>query len=228
MFIIFKLPRTGSSNLAYALNSCDKISCKHEMFNKVEYNFHDYQQFVDNEFKKEKKKIIGFSVNPFKHKLKIDFYKPKYNVENIIFSLTRNIFEQTVSRIISRKINFFPKNNTHKFIDKIYEYLKEKIEIDIQEFEENLMKNYLLTKKLIQFSENFSNKNKIKLIHLNYERLYKNKSDIQLINNILKTNLDEKFFDAKLKVLPDDLSKILQNYNELDSVYQKLNQDVNK
>jgi hypothetical protein len=215
-FIIFKLARTGSTNLVNSLNRLPEVTCFMEnfkFFNKSKH--HTYKNFLEKKFLRKTNNITGFSINPLKriNFADIDFELPKGN--NFIFSLTRSPFDQTISKIISKNANIFPADRRDVKAKNYFQALSDGIRLDETVFEKELNKSKKTNKQIVQIARDYAHSKNYNYFSISYENIYINNKDLKILESCLGINLDSKDFDIKNKLIKDDISKKIVNYREL-------------
>ena len=220
-FIIFKLGRSGSSALSVALDQAEGCCCIPEILNGLSDKEADpsyIQSFIDERIRSTTKaSTVGFTLNPFKSpSVERGFWRFPKSHTNVVFNLTRDAFEQTISALVSEKVKMWPGNRSGRGIAKIDEFLNDSYEIPEEEFFTQFQKTKAQTQKLIDFSTAFAEINKAKLIEIEYGKLYHPPhSDVETIEKALGLRLDRSFLDPALKVLPDYLLKKISNFERL-------------
>lgn len=223
-FIIFKNARTGSSNLALAINKNPSAFCYPEILNDYKQSDLSILEHINQKLsKKNELDILGFSVNPFKRpKLALNFWNFPLKNERFIFLLTRNIFDQTISRYISGLTSSWPANKTSKNANEIITLVETGLTLDVSLFEELLISNMRQSTEIAKFVAAFSEKSDTLVETLEYEKLYgENKSDLIKINETLRLELSEQDFDIENKLLPKNLSTFIQNFEEIEKFQEK-------
>lgn len=225
-FVIFKLGRSGSSALSLALDQAEGCCCISEILNDLSDKEVDpsyFQSFIDERIRSiTEASKIGFTLNPFKSpKIEHGFWKFPKSHTKIVFNLTRDAFEQTVSAWVSRKTQSWPGSRRNSVqlkreIAKIEEFLNNGYEIPEEEIFTLLQKTRAETQKLKEFSKAFAEINKAEFIEIDYRKIYQPPhSDIKTIEKKLDLRLGRSFLDPSLKVLPDYLLKKISNFERL-------------
>ena len=223
-FVIFKLGRSGSSALSVALDQVQGCSCIPEILNGLSDkgaapSF--IQSFIDERLGSlTETSKIGFTLNPFKSpSVDCDFWSFPKGRTNVVFNLTREAFEQTISALIADKVRMWPGNRSGKGIEQIDAFLNDIYELPEEEFVVKFRKTSKQTQKLTEFSREFAKINKAQLIEVEYRKLYQPPhTDIEAIEKALGLCLDKSFLDPALKVLPDYLLGRIRNLDRLRSL----------
>ena len=176
MFLVLKLPRTGSTMLGDVLDSHPDISCKKEILIHLKdsdnidklnnlYNFYSNNLKVKNQ---DKKQIIGCTINPFKYKLesdnlyqliypvcqtKIQFWLMKNLLKikpriKIIVLLIKNVLRQSVSLYLAKERNKWERS-LHLIENQ--DILRKK-EFDLEQLQNIVFLLYEKSTKLTQFA----------------------------------------------------------------------------
>lgn len=223
-FVIFKNGRTGSSNLALAINKNPSAFCYLEILNEYKHSDLSIVEYINQKLsKKNEFDIVGFSVNPFKKpKLALNFWDFSPDNENFIFLLTRDIFDQTISKYVSNLASSWPANKKSKNANEIISLVESGLTINVSLFEELLISNMRQSEEIEKFVTDFSERSDTPVENLEYEKLYgQNKSDLNKINNSLGLKLPEQDFNLKHKLLPVDLSTFIRNFEEIEKIRGK-------
>ena len=228
-FVIFKNARTGSSNLAYAITQSPSAFCYPEILNDYSQSKSSISDHINQKLSNRKENdILGFSINPFKKpKLDVNFWNFPANNEKHVFLLTRDIFEQTISRCLSVLTSSWPANKTSKNAEEILALVQSGLTIDVSVFEQLLISNIKHKKGTEEFAKEFAKKNEVSSETLDYTKLYgENKSDLNKLNNILGLKLIEQNFNIENKLLPPDASTFINNFEELIKIKENMNDNI--
>lgn len=223
-FIVFKLGRSGSSALSAALDQAKGCCCISEILNDLSDKEADppyIQSFIDERLQSiTEASTLGFTLNPFKSpSVGCDFWSFPKGRTNIVFNLTREAFEQTISALIADKVRMWPGNRSGKGIEQIDALLNDSYELPEEEFVVKFRKTRKQTQKLTEFSREFAEINEAQLIEIEYCKLYQPPhKDIEAIEKALGLCLDKSFLDPSLKVLPDYLLGRIRNLDRLRSL----------
>ena len=215
-FIVFKLARTGSTNLVNSLNKLPKVTCFMENYNFFDATKHDtYKNFLEKKFLRKQNNITGMSLNPFKRKnfLDINFELPVGN--NFVFTLIRNPFDQTISKIVAKYTKIFPADRRDIKAKDYFEVLSDGITLDENMFEKELNKSKEIHNQIIQVGKDYARSKNYNYFSISYENIYKDNKDLEMLNSCLGIKLKSEDFNMKNKLIKDDISENILNYREL-------------
>jgi len=227
-FAIFKTGRTGSTSLSGGLNNCGLVYCKNEILNNFSGNpDKDIDEFINSFlFRESGMKIAGFTLNPF-NKPNFDgnsWFFPK-DTENIVFSLTREVWQQSISLTLSRMTSSFPKDRTSPKAKEILDMMENKVFLDEQKFRKIYVRLSSYSQRITQFAKDFARINKATYVPLTYENLYHNNNiDLLKIDKCLGIKLSLSDFDNANKVIPTDLSSWLVNIKNLKTIKEEVDE----
>ncbi len=221
MFLVIKLPRSGSSMFGEVLNSHNDIICHNEILNhlkdaslreKVDYlnNYFFKEDFF--EYEKRFYKIIGGTINPLKYGLKAcDLREIVYPKVKIIVLLRRNMLKQAVSLYLARELDNWA-SSLHMLEDKSKVC---KREFDLARLEELVICLKVQANQVTEFASSISD-NFLKLFYENIVETPK-QAYSQVFDYVGASEVDDSFdfTDGFQKIISDDLRDVIINFDDM-------------
>lgn len=210
-FIIYKAPRTGSTTLGEILTDTPGVHCVLEMLNYWD-RVQSTQSYIDGILRQHGEACVGFTLNPRKPTVPLDFYDPGGPVT--IFLLEReNIFDQAVSVSVSRLVKKYPGNRQTEGVEMVLDYIEANDRIDPEVFRKACSDICRGIRKIADFARDYADLHGQTVIPLTYEGLYFG-DHLERLEEALGITLQRAGAGPQHKVLPP-AEEWLQNYAEL-------------
>lgn len=226
-FLVFKLPRTGSTMFGKVLNSHPDVSCKNEFLNHVklkskEEKLEYFKAFFNNNVRQEQKKnqkdikVLGATLNPFKYKLRASDLSKEIDMDQFktVILLRKNFLLQARSFYIVKETT----NGLRFQLNKEDKKKLQAITFDFDQLEQITKRFEQKSKRLQQYVEKIT---KGKFLLLYYEELLESRQKCfnQLFDYIGAVPLSENFdyTGGHEKILTDDWRSICKNFDEINN-----------
>lgn len=230
--VIFKAPRTGSTSLAKALNATPSVACAGEALNHLP-DGESAQVHIDRLMSAADasgKAHVGFTVNPAKHDLDPDFYKPppkRLAGGFAVVLLERvQVAQAALSSWVARRAGRYPGNKRSRDYLLLEQIIKERPIVPRDELRALLAHTSKRQVRIRDFAARFAAANASDVTTLTYERLYHPPhADIDLVDRILGVSIDQTALSPDAKILPPP-AEWIANFSELEDLFQPGNQTI--
>lgn len=219
-FVLFKLPRTGSSSLGMALNTGDSF-CRNEILNHWNPAVHGPSQAcIDAVLATASTRIRGFTLNPFKApQVAPDFWSFPEGAahDRLVVLLRRDPWPATVSRMICRHMGVFPGNSADATAGAVQAKVRGGIRIDPLTFLAAYRKALRNDERLQEFARDYAERHAAPLCVVRYEKVFgEDATDLHALEAALGCRVDRQYLAPALKILPDDGRAFMINFAELE------------
>jgi LPS sulfotransferase NodH len=209
-FVIFKLPRTGSTRIVKYLNRTAGVSCLHEVLNNYKGDHYSAEISKRLDSVLVDQTTMGFSLNPFKHEIKSStFFDPQQFMsaqrEGLVISLIRkDVFAQSVSYWLSMQLKMWPGDSEAAMASQLQSYVAHGgIKIPPGKLRKICGRFLKDNRALVTFSREYANRNGLRHLEITYEGIYEPPNpDLRKLESALDITLDPELVIPSQKVLP--------------------------
>jgi len=219
-FVLFKLPRTGSSSLGMALNTGDSF-CRNEILNHWNPAVHGPSQAcIDAVLATASTRIRGFTLNPFKApQVAPDFWSFPEGAahDRLVVLLRRDPWPATVSRMICGHMGVFPGNSADAKAGAVQAKVRGGMRIDPPTFLAAYRQAMRNDERLQEFARDYAERHAAPLCVVRYEKVFgEDATDLHALEAALGCRVDRQYLAPALKILPDDGRAFMINFAELE------------
>ena len=239
MFLIIKLPRSGSTWLGRVLNSHSEIECKNEILNPIKSeplsNKQDYLKSYFSHSTQKSHKTLGGSINPFKYDLQsrdlrfltypqshsdLDLFIKKNLLRRdpeikLILLLRRNKLRQAISSYQTYERGCW-ESSSHLLEGE--DTAATKKDFDLNKLQKITVRYWTKSMRLRRFAQSLSNN----FMTVFYEDMYSNpKEEFERLFDYIGVSRAEEDFDYSggfSKINSEDIKDIVGNYNSMSQV----------
>lgn len=225
LFIIFKLPRTGSTRVAKYLDRAAGVRCFHEILNDCDDPDHDARIRAQLSSVRAGKPRIGFTINPFKHAItSTDFFDPRpycgADQGRVVSLIRENVFDQAVSMWVSTELKIWPGDSQSRTAAQLRSFIDQGgVEIPARKFQRICKRFARQNEDLVTFSRAFAGEYGMEYLATTYEGVYQQPhADLKKLESCLDITVDRELIESSGKLLPSPRDWVA-NYDQLVEAY---------